>query len=95
MALGSMSYDMARERAEELQNAAQKMDEEFNKLRSEMNSLESVLRSKGGDELYSSYKQLEAKLNSFPNKVRDFRNFLLAAVAQYEADDASLANEVR
>ena len=94
MALGSMTYQEARDRAEDLNNAASRMDEEFTKLRSEMDTLEEVLKSKGGTELYQSYKVLEAKLNSFPNKVRDFRMFLLKAVEQYEADDAQLTSEV-
>ncbi len=94
MALGSMSYSEARTRAEELNKAAKNMDEIFAKLKAEMDSLETVLKSKGGEDLYATYKTLEAKIGSFPNKVRDFRAFLLEAVAQYEADDAALAKEV-
>lgn len=94
MALGSMSYSEARARAEELNKAAANMDEIFAKLKSEMDSLETVLKSKGADELYATYKTLEAKIGSFPNKVRDFRTFLLAAVEQYEADDAALTSDV-
>lgn len=94
MALGSMSYGDARLRAKELNTAASNMDEIFVKLKKEMDSLETVLRSKGADDLYATYRTLEAKISSFPNKVRDFRGFLLAAVEQYEADDASLSSEI-
>lgn len=94
MALGSMTYQEARDRAEDLRKAALRMDEEFTKLRNEMDTLEQVLKSRGGTELYDSYKVLEAKLNSFPNKVRDFRTFLLKAVEQYEANDADLSSDV-
>ena len=94
MALGSMSYSEARARAEELNKSASRMDEIFTELKAEMDSLETVLRSKGADELYATYKTLEAKLSGFPNKVRDFRKFLLEAVAQYEADDAALVSDV-
>ena len=94
MALGSMTYQEARDRAEDLRKAALRMDEEFTKLRKEMDTLEQVLKSRGGTELYDSYKVLEAKLNSFPNKVRDFRTFLLKAVEQYEANDADLSSDV-
>lgn len=94
MALGSMSYGEARTCATELGNAASEMDNLFSQLKAEMNSLEEVLRSNGASELYATYKTLEAKLDGFPNKVRDFKGFLETAVAQYEADDAALMKEV-
>ena len=94
MALGSMSYGEARTCATELGNAASEMDNLFSQLKTEMNSLEEVLRSNGASELYATYKTLEAKLDGFPNKVRDFKGFLETAVAQYEADDAALMKEV-
>mgnify|MGYP003571456666 CR=1 FL=1 len=95
MALGTMSYSEAKTCASELGKAASNMDQLFNNLRNEMDSLQEDLKSSAADELYATYKVLEAKLSSFPNKVRDFKGFLEAAVAQYEADDAALANEVR
>lgn len=95
MALGSMSYGEARTCASDLGKAASEMDTLFNNLRSEMNSLEEVLRSKGADELLMTYKTLEAKLNGYPDKVRAFQGFLNSAVEQYEADDAALTNDVR
>lgn len=94
MALGSMSYGQARTCATELGNAAGEMDNLFSQLKSEMNSLEDVLKSNGADELYATYKTLEAKLDGFPNKVRAFKGFLETAVTQYEADDAALMKEV-
>ncbi len=94
MALGSMSYGEARTCATDLGNAAAAMDDLFAKLKSEMNSLDSVLRSNGADELLATYRTLEAKLSGFPDKVRSFQGFLNAAVAQYEADDAQLSREV-
>ena len=94
MAMGSMSYGEARGYADVLKDKAAKMDEEFNKLKREMNSLEEVLKSKGADELLATYKTLEAKLDGFPNKVRAFEGFLRSAVSQYEADDAALSKEV-
>ena len=94
MAFGSMSYGEARTCATELGNAASEMDNLFSQLKAEMNSLEEVLRSNGASELYATYKTLEAKLDGFPNKVRDFKGFLETAVAQYEADDAALMKEV-
>lgn len=94
MALGSMSYSEARTCATELGNAAAEMDNLFSQLKSEMNSLEEVLRSNGASELYATYKSLEAKIDGFPNKVRAFKSFLETAVAQYEADDAALMKEV-
>lgn len=94
MALGSMSYTEARTCANELNKSAGLMDDYFNRLRSEMNSLETVLRSNAGEQLYLEYKGLEGKLSGFPNKIREFETFLRKAVAQYEADDAALNSEV-
>ena len=94
MALGSMSYTEARACAQELGNAASNMDNLIAQLRVEMESLEDVLKSNGASELYATYKTLDAKLNGFPDKVRAFKTFLETAVAQYEADDASLSREV-
>lgn len=94
MALGSMSYTEARTCAQELGTAAANMDNLIAQLRSEMNSLEDVLKSNGASELYATYKTLDAKLNGFPEKVRAFKTFLETAVAQYEADDAALQREV-
>ncbi len=95
MAVGSMSYAEVRTCATNLGSYASEMDALFERLKNEMNSLEDVLRSKGADELYSTYKSLEGKLSNYPNKVRDFQDFLNKAVSQYEADDAALANEVK
>lgn len=92
--LGSMTYAQAETCAEQLKSAATAMDELFIQLKNEMNSLETVLKSKGGDELYATYKTLETKLDGFPNKVRSFEGFLRTAIAQYQADDASLSSEV-
>ena len=94
MALGSMSYASARDAAKNLGNIATNMDNLISQLRAEMESLESVLKSKGATELYATYKTLDAKIDGFPNKVRAFKGFLEAAVAQYEADDAALMKEV-
>lgn len=94
MALGSMSYTEARSCATELGNAAANMDNLIAQLRREMDTLEDVLRSNGASELYATYKTLDAKLNSFPEKVRAFKGFLETAVAQYEADDAALSGEI-
>ncbi len=94
MALGTMSYSEARTCATEFGNAAAEMDNLFSQLKMEMNTLEEVLKSKGATELYNTYKTLEAKIDSFPNKVRDFKRFIETAVAQYEADDAALNGEV-
>lgn len=94
MALGSMSYGEARACANDLGKAASEMDTLFSNLRSEMNSLEDVLKSKGADELLMTYKTLENKLSGYPNKVRAFQGFLNAAVEQYEADDAAFSSEV-
>lgn len=94
MALGSMSYSEARNCATSLGNSAANMDNLFSQLRAEMESLEDVLRSSGGSELYATFKGLDAKLNSFPDKVRAFKGFLETAVSQYEADDAALSSEV-
>lgn len=94
MALGSMSYASARDAAKRLGNIADKMDNQISQLRGEMETLESVLKSKGADELYSAYRTLNSKIEDFPNKVRAFKGFLETAVAQYEADDASLMKEV-
>lgn len=93
MALGNMSYTEGRECAANLGTSAANMDEFFNQLRAEMNSLEEVLKSKGADELFATYKGLEAKLNSFPDKVRGFQGFLTSAIEQYEADDAALSSQ--
>ena len=94
MAIGSMSYTEMRACAEELGTEADNMDKIFENLKKEMNSLETVLKSRGGDELYSTYKILEAKLDGFPNKLRDFQAFVTTAVDQYESDDAALASDV-
>lgn len=94
MALGSMSYPQALDAAKRLGDIADNMDNQISQLRAEMESLESVLKSKGATELYLAYKGLDAKIDGFPNKVRAFKGFLESAVAQYEADDASLMKEV-
>jgi len=92
--IGSMTYAQAETCADQLKAAASAMDDLFSQLKNEMNSLESVLKSKGADELYATYKSLEAKLDGFPSKVRSFEGFLRTAVAQYQADDASLSSQV-
>ena len=94
MALGSMSYEEARTCANELGNSAVKMDNLIAQLRNEMESLQDVLRSNGANELYATYKTLDAKIEGFPSKVRDFKGFLETAVAQYEADDIALSREI-
>ena len=94
MALGGMSYGEALTCAEQMKNAAAEMDNLFAQLKSEMDSLETVLSSKGGGQLLVTYRTLEAKLSGFPTKVRSFEGFLRTAVAQYQADDASLSSEV-
>lgn len=94
MALGSMSYTEARTCAGDLGTAATNMDNLIAQLRSEMNSLEDVLKSNGASELYATFKTLDAKLNGYPEKVRSFKGFLETAVAQYEADDQALSREV-
>lgn len=92
--IGSMTYAQAETCADQLKSAATAMDDLFTQLKNEMNSLESVLKSKGADELFATYKSLEAKIDGFPNKVRAFEGFLRTAVAQYQADDASLSSQV-
>lgn len=87
MALGSMSYSEARERADRLGTICDRMDEDFLTLRSQMNSLENVLVSKGGDQLYETYKQLDAKLSGFTSKVISFQQFLYKAIEEYKAQD--------
>ena len=94
MALGSLSYAEARNSAASLGDSADKMIELFNKLKDEMNSLESVLKSKGADELFETYKLLESKMGGFPIKIKEFKGFLEAVVEQYESDDAALSSEV-
>lgn len=92
--IGSMTYAQAETCADQLKSAAAAMDDLFTQLKNEMNSLESVLKSKGADELFATYKSLEAKIDGFPSKVRAFEGFLRTAVAQYQADDASLSSQV-
>ena len=87
MALGSMSYSEARERADRLGAICDRMDEDFLTLRNQMNSLENVLVSKGGDQLYDTYKQLDAKLSGFTSKVTSFQQFLYKAIEEYQAQD--------
>jgi len=94
MALGSMSYAEAKTCASELGTAASNMDNLISLLRTEMNSLEDVLKSRGGSSLYATYLELDKKLDGFPNKVRAFKGFLETAVQQYEADDAALTKDV-
>ena len=93
MALGSLQYSEARAHVSELRTSAQNMVELLNELKREMDTLESVLKSKGADELYATYKQLEAKVGSYPEKVQDFANFLETSVARYEAVDNNLASQ--
>lgn len=87
MALGSMSYSEARERADRLGAICRRMDEDFLTLRNQMNSLESVLVSKGGDQLYETYKHLDEKLSGFTSKVTSFQQFLYKAIEEYQAQD--------
>lgn len=94
MALGSMSYVEARTCADELNKSSRMMDQYFDRLRSEMNSLESVLRSNAGEQLFLEYKGLEGKISGFPTKIREFEMFLRRAVEQYENDDLALNSEV-
>lgn len=93
-ALSSMTYDEIRGCASKLGEAASEMDDLFKKLGVEMNTLDDVLKSKGADDLLLTYKELDAKLSGFPNKVRDFQKFLDATVSEYEAADAALTNEI-
>lgn len=94
MALGSMSYADAKTCGSDLGTSADNMDNLISLLRSEMNSLEDVLKSSGGSSLYATYLELDKKLDGFPNKVRAFKMFLENAVSQYEADDAALTRDV-
>ncbi len=94
MALGSMNYNDARARARDMENSASSLDSIIAELRKEMNSLEDVLKSDGADSLLATYKVLDAKIDSYPGKVRDFKKFLLKAVDQYEADDLEFKSEV-
>ena len=95
MALGLMSYEDATKEAENLNLSASKMDKEFDNLKREMDSLETVLKSRGADELYATYKVLESKIRNYSDKVRDFSSFLSSAVAQYKSDDEQLVKESR
>ena len=94
MALGRLEYNRARECAEELGRRAANMDSLFNRLRNEMRMLQSEFQSPAASQLYATFNQLDAKIDSFPNKVRDFRAFLLKAVETYEGDEAALNREV-
>lgn len=94
MALGRLSYGQARACADSLGKSAAGMDDAFNRLRNEMSMLQREFQSAAASQLYQTYNGLEAKLNSFPNKVRDFQVFLNKAVDQYEADEAALNKEV-
>lgn len=94
MALGSMSYEDARARASELTTSATKIDELFDQLKIEMNSLEEVIKSNGADSLYQAWKTLEPKLDGYPSKIRDFSAFLNKAVEAYEQNDRALGKEV-
>ena len=94
MALGRLENARARQCAEELGKNAGLMDDAFRRLRNEMRMLQSEFQSPAASQLYSTFSQLEAKIDSFPNKVRDFKTFLNNAVDTYEADEAALNREV-
>ena len=94
MALGKLEYNRARQSAEELGRRAANMDSLFNRLRNEMRMLQNEFQSPAAAQLYTTFNQLDAKIDSFPNKVRDFRAFLINAVDTYEADEAALNREV-
>jgi uncharacterized protein YukE len=87
MALGTMSYSEAKERADKLGAISNRMDEQFTRLRNQMNSLENVLKSKGATQLYETYTQLDAKLSGFTSKVTSFQQFLYKAVEEYQTQD--------
>lgn len=92
--LGSLKYDEARSYAANMRESAKAMTDLLAELKKEMDSLESVLKSKGADELYSTYKTLEAKVGSYPEKVIEFASFLESTVAKYEYADQTLQNSV-
>lgn len=90
--LGTMTYEEARNCASSMTTSANNMDEYFSRLRSEMNSLEDVLKSKGADDLYNTFLELDKKLDGFPEKIREFSKFLTETVDAYIADDENLSN---
>ena len=84
--LGTMRFDEARAHAADLESSAVIMEESITELRNAMSKLEQDLKSNGSEKVQEAFAILNGKLPSFPNKVRDFKNFLLASVAQYEAE---------
>ena len=84
--LGTMSFVDARAHAAELEKAALTMEDSITELRNAMTKFSSDLKSDGSTKVQEAFDILNGKLPSFPSKVRDFKNFLLASVAQYESE---------
>lgn len=95
MAVSKLEYDTAKSCIDKFNRIYLEMTDTFNALKTEMESLENDLKSRGGELLYNDYKSLEPKLDEVPKKVDEFKRFLELAIAEYEEEDQILQNQVR
>ena len=93
MGLGRMSYSEATKCADNLGTYADTIEKKLRDLRSEIDSMDEVLKSEGASELLAKYDELEKKLADCPTKIKGFEAHLRTAIEQYQSDDERLREE--
>jgi hypothetical protein len=93
MGLGKMSYDEALGCADRLQKNAEDLRLHLTTLKTEMDSLNEVLKSRGADQIAVTYALIDSDMEKCPDKILGFNAYIRDAVNKYRADDEKLAQE--
>ena len=93
MGLGKMSYDEALGCADRLKENAENLRLHLANLKTEMDSLDTVLKSKGADQVTDTYTTVDEDMEKSPDKIEGYDAYIRDAVARYRANDAQLAQE--
>lgn len=93
MGLGRMTYSEATASADRLSEIAAALDTELTNLRSEIFSMDEVLKSEGANQVLETYDNLDKELTKCPTKIVEFEKYLRDAIEQYKQDDQTLIEE--
>jgi uncharacterized protein YukE len=93
MGVGRMSYTEATTCADNLNRYSANIEKYLTDLRTEINSMDEVLKSEGANELLARYDELDKKLVDCPVKITEFENHLRTAIRKYQEDDQRLREE--
>ena len=93
MGVGRMSYTEATTCADNLSRYSANIEKYLTDLRTEINSMDEVLKSEGANELLAKYDELDKKLVDCPVKITEFENHLRTAIRKYQEDDQRLREE--